>query len=479
MAYPKLLPQLSASLARHGAGLTRALPRPGLAMALSLILAAALAAGWQLARTHLAADQHEVRERYGRSLARQAAQAYAPILRDGKPEALAPLMDSLLRDGVVLQARVTDADGLGLVLRPPAPTSSGNAPPGLQFVESIQLDGMRLGFVQLLLDPEAMASSGRQTLLRLGLGAGLVLLLASALLFGLARAWRTRLLRLTKAVARLAAGEYAPEAITEAAEDGRDRRDELSMALDQAERLRQELAQRQQREREYARFAPSPLAASLRGEHGEWQAGRYAQASLLLVEFVNLGALSERLEPGTLAALINQYHALLARAAKLYNGQVDKYYGDGVLVLFGLPRSDEEHAFHALCATLLFQQLVNRYNETRPAEQVLQVRLCLHTGKLLTAILGGEQAQFAVLGDALNLVMRLSAVAGPDEVVMSRELAELPELKGRVGCQAHRNVLIKGRSEPCPSYRLDGLAAPYDELLAGQVQHLWQQLQGA
>lgn len=406
---------------------------------------------------------------YGRGLARQAALVAAPRVLVNDKAGLEASLDALLADGQLLSASVSGKDGQTLAER----HRDGDAQniQGVPFIEPIEQDGQRLGFVSLSVDRPSFVAQRHAPLWRLGLGAICLIILSTAVVAHVSQ----RLARALRAVSRqlryLADGQYQPF------DPVPPRRDEIGQALTDSERLRAQLAARQQSDRQMARFALSPLTQALRqDDSGELAVGRYMNATLFLVEYVNLGTMSERLTPEALAELLNTYHALLARACKLYNGQIDKYYGDGVVVVFGLPRQDEEHAFHALCAAMLFQQLVSRFNASRNPEQNLQVRLCLHTGPLMAAILGGEQAQFTVLGDTLNLVMRLATVAGPDDIVLSKELADLPELKARVQTAPHRNVLVKGRTEPTPTYRLSALGSPYDELLQGQTQHLQTQL---
>lgn len=456
--------------------LLRPLPAPGLQSQLALATLLVLGLGffviWLIVKAHLARELNAHQEFYGRSLARQAALAATPLVRSDDKPALGRQLDSLLKDAHVLEAVISAKDGTVLARRPlHAATHIDRPTLATPFVEAIEAGGQRLGFVRLNLNTTELASGSQSTLQRVALGALLLVLVLTLLVWHGAGVIARRLLAAEQRMSRLLGGELQPFGAAPRLQD------EAGALLSATEQLRLQLQSRQHHDKQMARFAPSPLTQCLRiDDSGELAKGRYMQASLLLVEFVNLGPLSDRHTPETLAELLNTYHALLARACKLYNGQIDKYYGDGVLVLFGIPRQDEEHAFHALCAASLFQQLTQKFNETRGAENSLQVRLSLHTGGLLAAILGTEQAQFTLLGDALNLVMRLAGVAGQDEIVLSKELAELPELKPRLQTTPHRNILVKGRSEPSPSYLLSGLAAPYGDLLAGQVQHLIQQI---
>lgn len=440
------------------------------ALAAALLFGLTFGLAWQAVRNHLAHELSIHLEHYGRSLTRQAAVAAGPRLLVDDKAALGAQLDSLLLDAHVVAAEISGKDG-GVLLQRPAQPANGSEAAGTPFVEPIESNGQRLGFLRLNLNVDELAAASRATLWRLGAAALLLTVLAALAVWHGMRRLHQPLHAVREQLDQLLGGELQP--FSPAPVGAR----ETGQLLARTERMRHSLLQRQQTERQLTRFAPSPLTQCLRlDEGGELATGRYVQATLLLVEFVNLGPLSEKLAPEALADLLNTYHGLLARACKLYNGQIDKYYGDGVLVLFGLPRQDEENAFHALCAALLFHQLTLKYAETRGPDQSLQLRLSLHTGSLLAAVLGTDQAQFTVLGDSLNLVTRLVTVAGNDEIVLSRELAEMPELKQRISLTNHRNVLIKGRTEPTPTYRLTGLSAPYDQLLEGQVQHLIGQL---
>ncbi|MDF1764371.1 MAG: adenylate/guanylate cyclase domain-containing protein, partial [Oleibacter sp.] len=85
---------------------------------------------------------------------------------------------------------------------------------------------------------------------------------------------------------------------------------------------------------------------------------RYYECAILFIEIQDLNELQHRLSAEALTSTLNQYHRLLSQAAKLYNGKVDRFLGDGVVMLFGIPHKDTNASMHCLYAARLFTGLV-------------------------------------------------------------------------------------------------------------------------
>ncbi len=155
---------------------------------------------------------------------------------------------------------------------------------------------------------------------------------------------------------------------------------------------------------------------------GEGRVGVEAERRQLTVMFCDLvgsTALSARLDPEDLRAVIGAYHRCVAKVIGRGGGFVAKYMGDGVLAYFGYPRADEHDAERAVRTALKLVEEVSGLDTVAAAP--LQVRVGIATGLVVVGDLIGEGAsqEQAVVGETPNLAARLQALAEPGTVVIA------------------------------------------------------------
>jgi len=212
-----------------------------------------------------------------------------------------------------------------------------------------------------------------------------------------------------------------------------------------------------------AMLAGSPSAFITSGVAGDAQSTqpRVATAerrhiTVMICDLVGSTALSARLDPEDMRAVIDAYHAACARIVPTYDGFLAEFRGDGILAYFGYPRAHEDDAERTVRAGLDIIAAVARL-ETRAAEP-LAVRIGIATGLVVVGNPSGEGAlrEHAVVGDTPNLAARLQALAEPGTVVVGastrRLLGDLFRLRdlGR-----HE---VKGIAEPVAAWAVEGVS---------------------
>jgi class 3 adenylate cyclase len=143
------------------------------------------------------------------------------------------------------------------------------------------------------------------------------------------------------------------------------------------------------------------------------------QLTVMFCDLVGSTALSARLDPEDLRAVIGAYHRRVATVIERSGGFVAKYMGDGVLAYFGYPRADEYDAERAVRAGLSLIEAVAGLDTAAGAP--LSVRIGIATGAVVVGDLIGQGAaqEQAVVGETPNLAARLQALAEPGTVVIS------------------------------------------------------------
>jgi class 3 adenylate cyclase len=167
---------------------------------------------------------------------------------------------------------------------------------------------------------------------------------------------------------------------------------------------------------------PQELPGSVPVAHAERR-----QLTVMFCDLVGSTALSARLDPEDLRAVIRSYHRCVAAVIERGGGFVAKYMGDGVLAYFGYPRADEHDAERAVRAGLALVEAVTSLDTA--AGVLLQVRVGIATGLVVVGDLIGEGAaqEQAVVGETPNLAARLQALAEPRTVVIG------PRTRGLIG----------------------------------------------
>jgi class 3 adenylate cyclase/predicted ATPase len=141
------------------------------------------------------------------------------------------------------------------------------------------------------------------------------------------------------------------------------------------------------------------------------------QLTVMFTDLVGSTALSTKLDPEDMRAVIGAYHKCVAETVARFDGFVAKYMGDGVLIYFGYPHAHEDDAERAVRAGLALIDAVGKLRIQEP----LQVRIGVATGLVVVGdIVGsGEAQERGVVGETPNLAARLQAMAEPNTVVIS------------------------------------------------------------
>ena len=164
-------------------------------------------------------------------------------------------------------------------------------------------------------------------------------------------------------------------------------------------------------------------------------------------------ALGEQLDPESLREVIHQYFADMRSVIERHGGTVEKFIGDAVMAVFGVPRVHEDDALRAVRAAADMQGALVAANERfdRDFGVRIQARIGVNTGEVIAADPTEEGSSF-VSGDAVNVAARLEQAADPGEVLLGESTYRL--VRAAVIAQEMPPLTAKGKSEPLPAYRL-------------------------
>jgi len=202
-----------------------------------------------------------------------------------------------------------------------------------------------------------------------------------------------------------------------------ERRDEIGQVLQTFQHLADGYQRKDQAEAALSRYVSPHLAQQvLAGEARLSPGGDSVVGSVLFCDIVGFTELSESREPVEVGALLNDYFGYLAMAAESCGGTVDKFIGDCIMIVFGVPHADPHHAVHAMTCGMLIQHLTRHINELRVERQLATVmfRVGISSGPMLAGNLGSsERMQYTVVGDTVNVAARLCGMAEPGGVLLT------------------------------------------------------------
>ena len=181
------------------------------------------------------------------------------------------------------------------------------------------------------------------------------------------------------------------------------------------------------------------------------RAMRRVPVTVLKADISGSTPLAERLDPEELRGVLGAYFAALAREIQRHGGTVDKYIGDAVMAVFGLPEPHPDDAARATRAALAMQEAIARENEGLEARYGvrLSLRIGVHTGELVVP----DEGELTLMGPPVIVAESLEAAAPLNSVLVS-ESTRLAAARRFHFTPAGR-VPIKGRGEVVTTYRVD------------------------
>ncbi|MCS6837012.1 MAG: response regulator [Anaerolineae bacterium] len=216
-----------------------------------------------------------------------------------------------------------------------------------------------------------------------------------------------------------------------------------------------ELRVQEQRVRNtFERFvAPSIVEQLLQNPSANRLGGDLQTVTVLFADLEGFTALSERTDPETLLRLLNSYHTFMVRIINRYEGTVDKFIGDGIMVLYNTPQPQEDHVARAVKTALHIQDEIFWFHEKLPLEHRLKVNFGIHSGLAVVGNVGTDHLMNrTAVGDTVNIASRLQSIADRGRILVS-ELVYMKTERFVFG-RSRGPLYVKGRSEPVLTYEI-------------------------
>jgi class 3 adenylate cyclase len=167
-------------------------------------------------------------------------------------------------------------------------------------------------------------------------------------------------------------------------------------------------------------------------------------------------ALGERFDPEAVRGVMTRYFAAVRAALERHGGTVEKFIGDAVMAIFGVPRVREDDALRAVRAAVEARDAVRTLGDE--VEREWGVRLDARIGLMTGEVVVGDPSsrQTVATGDTVNVAARLEAAAGAREILIGAPTYAL--VGDAVTASPVEPLVLKGKREPVSAYRLHAVS---------------------
>lgn len=202
-------------------------------------------------------------------------------------------------------------------------------------------------------------------------------------------------------------------------------------------------------------LSPEILKEILRSPEALSLSGRRRELTILFSDIVGFSALSDKLEPEEAQALLNEYFEEMTGIVFRYKGTIDKFIGDGLMVLWGDPLPCEDHPLQAVKCAIEMQKRLKELKVSWQSEgrSNFNIRIGINTGWMTVGNMGSKQRMsYTVIGKQVNLAQRLQASAEPGAILISERTNAL--IKGEIAAQEIGKIAVKGFERPINAFRI-------------------------
>lgn len=250
---------------------------------------------------------------------------------------------------------------------------------------------------------------------------------------------------LVKATEEIAKGNYQYRVPTK-------RKDELGHLGASFNRMGQELWKNAMTQKSFGKYVGTEvLDMILANPETSWLKGASNEATIIFGDIRGFTSYANEKPPEEVVEALNTYLEIATSVIIQYGGYIDKFIGDAVMGVFGVPVYRKDHIERAVRSALHLQQELHK--KGRDGNPLLSaVGISIHTGVVVAGNVGSQsKMEYTVIGDSVNITARLNALAGAGDVVISQSVKE--HLGHLITTESLGLHTFKGKSVPMEAFK--------------------------
>ncbi|HRQ66081.1 MAG TPA: adenylate/guanylate cyclase domain-containing protein [Xanthomonadaceae bacterium] len=219
-----------------------------------------------------------------------------------------------------------------------------------------------------------------------------------------------------------------------------------------------------------SRYLPPQVAEQVLADKDSNLGGVSQVATVLFSDIRDFTTISERMGARETVAMLNEYFSVMADAISQHHGILDKYIGDAIMAVFGVPFAGSEDADHAVRAALSMLARLDHFNRVRGrrGQDAVGMGIGLSTGELVAGNIGSpKRMDYTVIGDTVNLASRLESATKTYGAQLLVSGQTMDALHGNYRSREVDRLRVKGKVEPVVLFQI---LAGNDSLSAGALE---------
>ncbi len=177
-----------------------------------------------------------------------------------------------------------------------------------------------------------------------------------------------------------------------------------------------------------------------------------SEASVLFMDIVGFTTRVENMKPMEIGVFLNNFFTEMTDIIFENNGTLDKYIGDSIMAVFGVPFEQKNHAELSIRTALEMLKKLKKINHSVPEKEKIEIRIGINSGKLISGDFGSpSRYDYTVIGNSVNIASRLeSSIAKPGEIIVSE--ITMKQTKKKFNFKMLGEVSLHGISKPVKVY---------------------------
>ena len=230
---------------------------------------------------------------------------------------------------------------------------------------------------------------------------------------------------------------------------------QLSLAFNE---MAKGLEERDKVKATFSKFHSKEIAEKLMS--GEVKLGGERKvATIFFSDVRGFTSMSESMQPEQVVEMLNEYMTRMVEIVQRNKGVVDKYVGDAIMALWGIPITGEDDTYNALKACIEMREELQKLNELRISrgQNALRIGMGLNRGQVIAGNIGSEaKMEYTVIGDAVNTASRMESMTKEYGTDLLIPKTIFDEVKGRFIFEQAESAKVKGKTDAIEVFKVKG-----------------------
>jgi len=182
--------------------------------------------------------------------------------------------------------------------------------------------------------------------------------------------------------------------------------------------------------------------------------GERKHVTVLFSDLTGYTTMSEKLDPEEVKEITSRIFGEISKIVANYDGFIEKYAGDAVMAIFGVPQAHEDDPIRAIKAAREIHQLVDAISPEveKKIGKPISMHTGINTGLVVTGEVDMQRGTHGLAGDTINLASRLSNLAKPGEILVDVDTCR--QVEGHFKCEYRETTAVKGKAEPVQVHKV-------------------------